>query len=258
METAPPVCIVCTYPATRSCPDCEAAPYCSGQCPELDAPVHKLLCASFASPPPKPESGRHVLGILFSSDATAPSLVWVRLDGFADEDTGISFQEAEVGAFFPDEAATNQESLHTERNSVRDRDTTSMLEIWHASSPAGTTIDKNGCIATLAGGREHLFHDWRGPVLVLAMTRSTGYMVDPGAYKDATAADFRDAVDFLVDYGNDVHGQRVREALETLGDEPQRAVEADGHDGPEATGDEHPDSSTTGKDGKEDAFEMAA
>ncbi|KAK3384026.1 hypothetical protein B0T24DRAFT_607165 [Lasiosphaeria ovina] len=217
----------------------------------------------------------HVLGVLFpagahTATATAtttsstaptppppppPALVRVHIGGFTDPDSGISFQEAEVAPFFaaasgPDDtaAAAVPEPLHTERNRVRNRDTRSMLEVWHVPAASGSSsrlaLAKNACVPSLgsagtgdaAGTAESNgtqlqqpgpFFEWRGPVLVLAMTRPTGFMVDPGAYRDCALQDYRDAVDFVLDYGNDLHARRTQEVLATLGA------------GAEAGGDDH-------------------
>ena len=95
------------------------------------------------------------------------------LDTFRDDDTGIAFQDVRVAPLFPSSAAL--ESLHEERNRVRGRETFSMLEAWHATALG---LDANESIAALtasASGTQH--YQWRGPVVVLAMTRSTGWIM---------------------------------------------------------------------------------
>lgn len=231
----PTVCALCNNPPSIPCPTCQDLLYCSAACQTADAPIHKQVCASFngISPPPKPteHEGRHVLGVLFPVDSGTPRLVWVRIGGFKDEESGISFQEAEVTGFFPDEVTS--EAIHSERNRVRNRDTRSMLEVWQvpSTSPARSSLSENACIFSSAslnagisandqsddGSPNKPFHDWKGPVLVLFMTRSTGFMVDPGAYRDCQLQDFRDAMDFVVDYGNKAHEKRIQEALQSLG-----------------------------------------
>ncbi|KAK0614772.1 hypothetical protein B0T14DRAFT_570671 [Immersiella caudata] len=208
-------CVLCNKPSTAGCLDCNDLLYCSEACLLADKPHHALLCHSFSQNPPTSTTGnRHVRAFSFPADTTEPKLVWVPVSGFADPDTGISFQEADIVQFFPPTVVP--QTLHAERNSVRHRESNSMLEIWHTAAQAGSA---NRCIESLAKGKEGdgLFYDWKGGVLVLAMTRPTGFMVDPGAYKNAQARDFRDAVDFLVDYGNTAHAQSVRETLNTLG-----------------------------------------
>ncbi|KAK3356449.1 hypothetical protein B0T25DRAFT_536785 [Lasiosphaeria hispida] len=223
-----PLCAQCNNRAELSCPDCHVLLYCSGTCAAGDASAHQLICPAFALPPAKPISEqKHVLGILFPSEATAPALVWVKIDGFVDEDTGISFQEAETAPFFSrsggvEEATVTPEALHCERNRVRNRETRSMLEVWHATSWSGqeskSSSGENKCIRALAAGRDGPFHRFEGPVLVLAMTRPTGFMVDPGAYQDSQLYDFWDALDFVLDHGNDLHARKIQEALNSLGD----------------------------------------
>lgn len=191
------------------------------------SPLHTLLCAALSSPPPKP-SGSHILALLFpSSPSTTPTPVWIPLTTSTDDETSITFQSVETSAIFPLSAyPSGPEVLYTERNTVRGRDTESMLEIWTAppsrsgeKETAEGTTTVNETVAALAEGRDGPFHEWKGPVLALAMTRATGFMVDPGAYKDVSVGDAGDVVDFLLDFGNPEHGRRVREALDTLGSE---------------------------------------
>ncbi|KAK0702359.1 hypothetical protein B0H67DRAFT_395172 [Lasiosphaeris hirsuta] len=218
-----PLCAQCNNRAELSCPDCHVLLYCSSTCASGDASAHELICPAFASPPPKPASEqKHVLSILFPSEDTTPALVWVKIDGFVDEDTGISFQEAETAPFFGrngdfPEATVTPEALHCERNRVRNRETRSMLEIWSVQESKSPSGGENKCIRSLAAGRDGPFHRFEGPVLVLAMTRPTGFMVDPGAYQDSQLRDFWDALDFVLDYGNDLHTKKIQEALNSLG-----------------------------------------
>ncbi|KAK0718569.1 hypothetical protein B0T26DRAFT_872731 [Lasiosphaeria miniovina] len=216
--------------------------YCSSACQTSDAPVHKLLCDAFSASVAPGSGGsqqsHNVRAILFPADADAapPSLVGVRIAGFRDPESGIAFPEAEVHPFFESLATKRSpEALTTDRNRVRNRDTRSMLEVWHVPAATGDGESGagggggggggggvlNGCIISLAknmaSGEAGPFYPWSGPVLVLAMTRPTGFMVDPGAYRDCTLHDCRDAVDFVVDYGNAEHEKRIQEALATLG-----------------------------------------
>ena len=214
---ATPLCALCSSTAELACPDCHALLYCSAACATADAAVHKLICADFASPPLRPTGdGKYALGILFPAGLQVPSPAWVPISGFVDEDTSISFQEAHVGSFFnrTDDAAVVPEALHSERNRVRNRDSRSMLEVWNMAT---TTQAENECIRQLGRHRDGPHHPWKGAVLVLAMTRPTGFMVDPGAYQDCQLRDLYDAVDFVLDYGDDVHARRIRDALDSLG-----------------------------------------
>jgi hypothetical protein len=227
----PTVCLICNNPPTVPCPGCAQLLYSSDACLDADAPSHRFLCPAFASAA-QPEEGPDndnsgvkdsggVLAILFPADAAKPELVRVSVVRFRDEDTGISFQEAGTDAFFHD-GATPQ-TLHSERNRVRSRENRGMLEVWHLKDDglANACVRSLGRIDAAGSGKDGggPFYEWKGPVLVMAMTRPTGFMVDPGAYRDAEPQDFRDALDFVLDYGNDVHGKRLKEALVTLGAE---------------------------------------
>ena len=193
--------------------------------------MHGLICPTLATPPPKPNpDSRQVLGVLFP-DTPTPNppylqLVWVPISGFADPDSGISFHEPDVGPLFGLEDSGSLDSIHSERNKVRGRDTRSMLEIWHHRKGDDDAHGANACVRALAdlslpGLDGAPFHDWKGPVLVLFMTRSTGFMVDPGTYQSCGQQDIVDAIDFVLDHGNDIHNKRVQQALETLGKETE-------------------------------------
>jgi hypothetical protein len=216
--------------------------------------IHHLLCASFTSLEATPPN--RVLALLFPVDEPTPRPVHVKLTSATDEETSISFQSIDVTPFFSSsggevgagtdtkpETATGAnaatevelETLYTERNPVRNRDTASMLEIWVAkstkeSSAKSPSLAPNACIQSLNNGKPN-FHSWNGPVVALAMTRATGFMVDPGAYRDVSLGDARDVADFLLDYGNPVHGARLREALGSLSSGRVDELEADDGDG---------------------------
>jgi hypothetical protein len=94
-----------------------------------------------------------------------------------------------------------------------------MLEIWTVEweGRENETIKRLAEDVLSEGETTGPYHAWTGPVLALAMTRATGFMVDPGMYRDVTVEDAADVVDFLVDYENPEHGRRIREALDMLG-----------------------------------------
>jgi len=199
--------------------------------------------------------------VLFPENETTPQLKWIHIGGFADEESGISFHEPSVDSYFADDVFP--EAMHSERNRVRNRDTRSMLEVWRVPPPkadgkevVGRLLgEENQCIKALGGGKGAAgpFHAWRGPVLVLFMTRSTGFMVDPGAYRDCNLQDFGDAVDFVYDYGNDVHERRIKEALDSLGRAAAKEMAMGGErggdgEGQEKGGEEGVESQETGKE----------
>ncbi|KAJ9151722.1 hypothetical protein NKR19_g4677, partial [Coniochaeta hoffmannii] len=174
-----------------------------------------------------------ILGLLFppSPAGISPTPVRIPLTTTTDDETSVSFQSVSVASFFPSSSTQNPpDVIYAERNTLRGRDTRSMLEIWTLPSGNNSNEEENGAIKALAEEmrgegsgeqRQSPFHRWTGPVLALAMTRATGWMVDPGSYRDMTVEDAGDVVDFLLDYENPEHGRRIREALDTLGAEPE-------------------------------------
>jgi hypothetical protein len=192
-------------------------PTCNRSLLAQDLTIHKLLCAQFSSPPHKPEpEPDYILGLVFPHDvAGTPTPTWIRLNSSTDDETSITFQSVDTSPIFP---SSSPEVLYTDRNTVRNRDSKSMLEIWALPSGNGDGAE-NATINALAEGRDGPFHRWTGPVLALAMTRATGFMVDPGHYRDISLDDAGDVVDFLLDYENPEHERRIKEALAMLGAE---------------------------------------
>src|SRR3569833_282231 len=218
MDDSDPSCTTCGSSIGMPCPTCNSAAYCSPKCQSADAPLHALLCASLSSQAAAPPD--HVRGLLVPTTGT-PSVTWVAIAKTTDPESGISFSSASTSPFFqgvPD-------PLYTERNPARQRDTLHMLEVWH-DDDAGQ--DVNQAIVDTAG---HTHTTWRGPILVLAMTRSTGFMVDPGSYTDLTLHDARDAIDFLSDHGNLDRRKMLKEDLARLANDG--VVEIDDDDGGE-------------------------
>jgi hypothetical protein len=200
-------------------------PTCNRELPAQDLAIHKQLCAQFSSLPPKADPN-YILGLVFPHNplvsenvpAPAPCPTWIKRTSSTDDETSITFQSVDVSPVFASySAAAAPEVIYTERNTVRNRDTASMIEIWSIPSTSSSVAeDENTTVKALARGRDGPFHAWTGPVLALAMTRATGFMVDPGSYRDVSLGDAADVVDFLVDYENPEHGRRIREALDML------------------------------------------
>lgn len=214
------ICTTCNMPYATPCDACNSAAYCSSECKAADSPLHTLLCSSLKShstAQPAPGPG-HVRGALFPADSPTPSLAWVGSTKTTDPESGISFSSAATASFFGDRFP---EALYTERNPVRRRDTQHMLEILYVED---VNLPENQAVTATAG---RTFRTWRGPVLVLAMTRSTGAAVDPGTYTDVTLHDFRDVVDVLADHENPQRGRQVREDLERLASQARDVVSED-------------------------------
>lgn len=249
-----------------------SCPSCNRELLPADLTIHKLFCAQFASLPPRPASS-HVLGLVFPQGPAAgdqggqkaiPTPTWIKRTSSTDDETSITFQVVDVAPVFSSVSGTDSatpEAIYTERNRVRNRDTTSMLEIWTMPATAESNQSENGSIAALVTDGARTFHRWTGPVLALAMTRATGFMVDPGSYRDVTLEDAADVVDFLVDHENPEHERRIRAALETLGTE-KPTVEATGKapgtssDRDEAVEKEEREDGEGGKKGQDVVFEV--
>lgn len=74
-------CIICSQGAEDrdTCPDCEGAHYCSLECRQTDASIHKILCAStqnFRARPATPS----IRAIFFPSIESKPRFIWIKLN----------------------------------------------------------------------------------------------------------------------------------------------------------------------------------
>ncbi|KAK5651337.1 hypothetical protein OQA88_12570 [Cercophora sp. LCS_1] len=218
MTNSPETCLLCPLPATVPCGTCQIPLYCTHHVSSDES--HALLCSSLVSPPPADEDINSVLAVHLPSSSPIPKLVRIPITSFSDDTSGISFSEPSIYSLFPEDASP--EAMHRERNRVRDRDTRSMLEVWSCKEGDG-----NQCLAALAGGEDKLFHPWKGEVVVLAMTRSRGGMVDPGTYQDVDAVDWRDVVDVVVDWGDGRWERGIKEVLDRLGEAKPEATNVD-------------------------------
>ena len=223
-------CAICNQDHARLCQRCKSIAYCSTECQSLDWPCHKLVCAQLAPaaaaastepeeseagenapavapPPPAPSSGggdgtRTVRGILFDPDSKHPRVVGVRCQRHTDDETGVSFQDADVEPHLGVDGA-GSERLFAEHNRVRGgRQMQSFVEVWYRPDPPADVprhdhpeLRLNKSVVAATEGKS--LRRWEGPVVVLAMSAASGGIVDPGFYRDVTGVDFRDAVDFL-------------------------------------------------------------
>ncbi|RKU48208.1 hypothetical protein DL546_001748 [Coniochaeta pulveracea] len=198
--------------------------------------------------PPIPASGQHILGLHFPQSSHAPEPIWIPLSSSTDEETSITFQSVDVSSIFPPDI--HPEVLYSDSNRVRNRDTESMLEVW-TLPPSVSSTQPNICITGLLkllsphGGKPNGTKDWRGPVLALAMTRATGFMVDPGSYKDLTLRDAEDVVDFLASHGGVIRGPGFWDGVDGHGTEATPDV------GPERNGMEERNRTAEDEDGLE-------
>jgi hypothetical protein len=198
---SPVPCAICNTSPAKLCHQCKSISYCSRACQSVDWPCHKLVCASFLST--NSHAGTQaadpdtVLGILFPAAAASPQLVRVQVRRHADAETGLSFQDVDVEPLVAVAAsAVEPRRLFAEHNDVRGgRRMESFIEIWHAADVA---LEPNQAIMAAAAATKTLLRrPWTGNLVTMAMTAATGGIVDGGSYKDATALDFRDAVDVL-------------------------------------------------------------
>ena len=219
-------CAICNQDHARLCQRCKSIAYCSKECQSLDWPCHKLVCSQLAPapaitesesqpgedenapaappPPPAPTSDgtRTVRGILFDPDSKHPRLVPVRCHRHTDDESGVSFQDADVEPYLGVDGA-GSERLFAEHNRARGgRQMHSFVEVWYRpDAPADVPrhdhpeLRLNKSVVAATEGK--MMRKWEGPVVVLAMSAASGGIVDPGFYRDVTGVDFRDAVDFL-------------------------------------------------------------
>ncbi len=196
-------CAICNQEHARLCQRCKSIAYCSTECQSGDWPCHKLVCAQLAAAA-DPESHdkkaqvavhsdrtRTVRGVLFDPDSKHPQLVSIKCHRHTDEESGVSFQDADVEPYLGVDGAAS-ERLFAEHNRVRGgRQMQSFVEVWYCpDAPADVPghdhpeLRANKSIVAATGGK--MIRKWEGPVVVLAMSAASGGIVDPGFYRDIT------------------------------------------------------------------------
>ncbi len=183
-------CSVCNTPGSIFCNGCLSSCYCSVECQQTDWPAHELLCSAALHLSPRP-TPLYKLGILFSVNSDI-QFVWVECERWYN-----------TADFTP-----NLETLLGEENPIPDyriiaRNTfrgynlsNRSIHIYYLDVMSTDSSSPNESVVKSTQGMQQ--HDWMGPIVVL---RAEGKAGNPWVFQDVTQADFRVAVDFFIQSG---------------------------------------------------------
>lgn len=198
-------CCMCQQLSQITCSGCQAVRYCSAECQRADEAAHRLLCGSFAAfhASNRPTTGgtRFVRGIVFPENQNAPHFVWLKRDS-----VGVDFDQ--LRSIMRNTATTVPVSSNERIN----RQNIPELFIWCNDHFMTDGSSQNQSVSTAI--RPQTKHYWRGNVLV---TRS----INGNHFPDVELSDFRNAIDSLATYAEDVPQRRQKVAgvrINCLGD----------------------------------------
>ncbi|KAL9595102.1 MAG: hypothetical protein Q9219_006645 [cf. Caloplaca sp. 3 TL-2023] len=174
-------CTICLTPNAQLCGKCHSAAYCSIECQQTDWATHKLLCTQFSVLAPRPgPSFRRVF--LFPDEGPNPIVFWM------DHEIGKEWMQLRKITNF-----TIPKRVLCTHNDLRDLDFEGTL---HFNTDAFTQPDAvmNKSILLVTKGKPA--KNWTGPIVV-----QKSMDVDPADwYGDVTMTDFRNVVDFFMEY----------------------------------------------------------
>lgn len=193
-------CTICNGSDTKFCSSCHSTSYCSPECQKTDWPLHKTICKSLTTLPPRP-SPSHRLAILFPVDSKEPQLIWINCERRIDDDDGIAWERADTDSILKTKNVDPQYGNSREykpitRNALRGFNLSHTVKVICRETFLIDGSTPNICVERTTRGK--MTHDWRGPIVVM---RQPGTNIDPRFYEDMRAADLRVAVDYFLSYG---------------------------------------------------------
>ena len=193
-------CTICNGSDAKFCSSCHSTSYCSPECQKTDWPLHKTICKSITTLPPRP-SPSHRLALLFPADSKEPQLVWVNCERHIDDYDGIAWERADTDSILETKNLDPRygnvpEYKPITRNTLRGFSLSHTVQVICRGTFLIDGSTPNICVGRTTRGK--MTHDWRGPIVVM---RQPGTDVDPRVYEDMTAADLRVAVDYFLYYG---------------------------------------------------------
>ena len=237
-------CILCPRRASKRCPTCKSACYCSKgkrlhlnkttlsrkacrtpetftltcctDCQALDWKNHKILCATFKDPEPEPHNSEpgvsYRRGLYFPGGKEAPRFVWV--ETYRDEESGLTFEkfdhnvwlgQTEVEQFFPDHNNLQARDVVGETNEALV--CLCKQDIWGAAP--------NLAIKKFARGGS-CAKDFRGPWLVMRQWRCPNPAVksDADQQGQGRASGTGDEIKRTLEEYRDVNMRDVRNAAD--------------------------------------------
>lgn len=193
-----PTCTICNGSNAKLCSLCHSISYCSRECQKADWPLHRTICKTFTTLPPRP-SPSHKRAILFPVDSKDPQIIWIKCERKVDDEEGTTYEMPD------DQHLLEMENLDLNhawqhipisRNVLRRFNLGYTVQVTVRETFLVDGSTSNVCVRHTTKGQTP--HDWRGPIVVM---RQPGTAIDPLFYEDITAGDLRVAVDYFFSYG---------------------------------------------------------
>ncbi|KAI4868639.1 hypothetical protein F4820DRAFT_409074 [Hypoxylon rubiginosum] len=202
-------CAVCWKEGGKACVACKSCCYCSKECQKSDWKSHKLLCHAIANEEARPTPS-HVRAIYFPEDKPTPELVWIHHtpEDEVNSDPGI-LEMSLMRKLLTRNANDLLGLTKISWNHRLKQHSSRMIEFHYrdnfCNDGSHTTASINATVEPHGPEKRH----WKGPVLVLAISREEPPDDDDDGdllggpilqYTDATLADFRSVIDHSLCY----------------------------------------------------------
>lgn len=198
-----PGCAECSQPSTLTCTTCRKIHYCSQDCLEADAYYHNIICQAVANFTEARPSSDHYAAFVFpeppagsrddenedeneTTDAPAPSLVWIKSIYNNDEDNYESVEDEIKAAMGID----LEDPIHHVTEDVDSNDSDEkFIRIWRHKLAGLMGLEYNSIIKEIDDDC-----DWTGPVLI--QTGIAGELLQPFEMRDMGATEMKDIITF--------------------------------------------------------------
>ncbi|XXG94177.1 hypothetical protein Hte_000429 [Hypoxylon texense] len=219
-------CAVCWKEDGKACASCKSCCYCSKECQKSDWKSHKLLCHAVANEEARPTPS-HVRAIFFPEDKPTPELVWIRYtpEEEVNRDPGVvemSLLQTLLMRNAKDLLGQTKMTWNPRLKQFSSR----TVEFHYRDNFYNDGSRPTASIHTAVEPHGPETRRWRGPVLVLAISREEpsddeddddyfgGTILQ---YTDVTLTDFRAAIDYSLCYREQKAEPDMKALLSRLG-----------------------------------------
>ena len=195
---------MCNAPNAQPCASCGSTRYCSTKCQQDDQPIHDLLCDAYRKHTDRPDPS-YKRAIFFQPQKLSPELIWYEIAARPKQELNRSqvvwHEEPCVTQILSAPEGSKLACHPLCLNPLRHRELSHQITIVHRILPGEVPKDLTPNRSIMALTKGAVNSHWKGPVIILKEQLKEKY---PNSYEDVTMVDFRDTVDFLLSYENDL------------------------------------------------------